>query len=71
MNRLKYGWTWMRVIYLLLGLAITIQSAADHEWVILFFGLYFTAMGVFGFGCAAGVCMPEYPKRPVENQNPE
>jgi len=50
------GWTFIRFMYLLLGGFIVIQSIMDHQWLGMFIGAYFGAMGLFGFGCAAGNC---------------
>lgn len=55
-QRLLTGWTFIRVIYLLLGGLIIIQSVADRQWLGIIFGGYFTAMGLFAVGCAAGNC---------------
>lgn len=46
----------MRTLYAIAGIAVIIQSAGVHSWVGIIFGVYFTSMGVFGFGCAAGNC---------------
>ena len=50
------GWTYTRVIYLLMGMLISVQSGLDKQWVGVAFGMYFAAMGLFAFGCAAGNC---------------
>jgi len=55
-DRILKGWTFMRVMYTVAGIAVIIQSAGIHAWIGVLFGAYFTSMGVFGFGCAAGNC---------------
>lgn len=55
-QRILTGWTFIRVIYLLLGSLIIIQSATDHQWFGIIFGGYFAAMGLFAVGCAGGAC---------------
>ena len=50
------GFNARRVIYVVMGLFIIIQSAILGQWFGLIFGGYFTAMGFFGFGCASGNC---------------
>ncbi|MEY3051425.1 MAG: hypothetical protein RLY31_1210 [Bacteroidota bacterium] len=71
-ERILTGWTYTRVIYLLLGMLITVQSAMDRQWVGVAFGLYFSSMGLFAFGCAAGNCVGGScrtdDRRPVESQ---
>ncbi|MFZ1528944.1 MAG: hypothetical protein WAT19_09340 [Ferruginibacter sp.] len=55
-ERLLTGWTPTRVMYTVIGILITIQAFYLHEWFLGIAGLYFTSMGVFGFGCAGGQC---------------
>lgn len=55
-QRLLTGWNFIRGIYVLLGCLIVIQSAADGNWFGIILGGYFTAMGLFAFGCAGGAC---------------
>ena len=57
-NRMLTGWTFTRVIYALMGGVVFIQSLLVMEWLGIIFGGYFTAMGLFGFGCASGQCYP-------------
>jgi hypothetical protein len=58
MTRILTGWTIPRAFYLLIGSIIFIQSIVQAEWLGIAFGGYFAAMGLFGFGCAAGNCYP-------------
>lgn len=55
-DRIKYGWNFRRVVYLLMGGMIVYQGVADKMSFVALFGVYFTAMGLFGF--ASGYCMP-------------
>lgn len=54
------GWSFRRVIYLLMGILIMIQAVGIAQWWGMALGLYFAAMGLFGFGCAAGHCAVQY-----------
>ena len=56
-NRIWYGWNIRRVLFIVLGSAILIQSLGEHQWIGVMIGGYFTAMGIFSFGCAAGNCV--------------
>jgi hypothetical protein len=60
MNSLKQkvlsGWNWVRVMYVIMGTVIIIQSIIQKQWLWVLFGAYFASMGLFGFGCAAGAC---------------
>ncbi|MBK6391112.1 MAG: hypothetical protein KA109_12130 [Saprospiraceae bacterium] len=55
-DRILKGWTFHRVIYLVLGGFVMIQSALIHQWLGVALGLYFASMGLFAFGCASGKC---------------
>ncbi len=55
-QRLLTGWTFQRVLFLVMGGFILIQSIIDRQWFGIIFGLYFTSMGLFAIGCAAGNC---------------
>lgn len=55
-ERLTTGWTFIRVLYLGMGILLIAQSIAEQRWLGLFIGGYFSAMGLFRFGCASGSC---------------
>lgn len=55
-QRLTTGWNFMRIIYLLGGVMMLIQSIADSQWMLSLVGLYFVVMGLFALGCAGGAC---------------
>lgn len=55
-ERILTNWTFTRVVYLALGIAVIIQSVMSHQWYGVAFGAYFAAMGLFAFGCASGNC---------------
>lgn len=55
-QRISSGWNFIRILYLVMGILVMIQSAAQKEWIGFAFGSYFASMGLFRFGCAAGNC---------------
>ncbi|MBS1628184.1 MAG: hypothetical protein JSR09_05665 [Bacteroidetes bacterium] len=55
-KRILTGWNLKRILYVLIGLTIIIQSILQHEWIGVLLGSYFASMGVFSFGCAGGNC---------------
>jgi hypothetical protein len=55
-ERILTHWTFVRVLYLLMGLFVIGQSVISHQWVGILLGGYFAAMGLFAFGCASGNC---------------
>lgn len=59
--RLVSGWHFQRILFLLIGTFIVIQSVVDGQWFGLFFGGYFGIMGLFGIGCASGTCYTGIP----------
>lgn len=55
-DRLLKNWTWIRAVYLLIGILLIFQAAIDDQWLGVLLGSYISAMGLFGFGCAGGSC---------------
>jgi len=66
-ERILTGWTLTRIFYTGTGLFLIINSVMDRQWFGIVFGTYFTAMGVFSFGCAAGSCYTG--ARPTRSQH--
>jgi hypothetical protein len=66
MKNILTDWNFRRVFYLIGGIWMIAQSIMDHMWVLVPFGIYFAAMGIFKFGCAAGNCGVPYSK--IEKQ---
>ena len=56
-DRILKNWTLSRGFYVLIGTLVIIQSYIDEQWFGVAFGGYFTAMGLFPFGCASGNCV--------------
>jgi hypothetical protein len=70
-ERILTGWTITRVLYLVIGSFIIIQSVMDKQWFSVVFGGYFAAMGLFAFGCAAGNCFGgNCSTKPQQKSNP-
>lgn len=61
-NRLLRGWTFKRVVYVVVGIATVIMAFKYDVKLMSVAGLYFAAMGLFSFGCAGGSCYTGYPK---------
>lgn len=55
-ERILTNWTLTRVLYLIIGSTVIIQSVMSQQWFGVVFGGYFAAMGLFAFGCASGNC---------------
>jgi hypothetical protein len=55
-ERILNNWTFMRALYLLMGIAVIVQSVMSQQWFGVAFGGYFASMGLFAFGCATGNC---------------
>ncbi len=55
-ERILTNWTFTRALYLLVGIAVVVQSVLSQQWLGVAFGSYFASMGLFAFGCAAGNC---------------
>lgn len=55
-QRLLTGWNFIRVLYLIAGVMMLVQSMADRQWLLALPGVYFALMGLFAIGCAGGSC---------------
>jgi hypothetical protein len=55
-ERILTNWSWVRVMYLLIGAFMTVQALASQQWLVALAGTYFASMGLFGVGCASGGC---------------
>jgi len=55
-ERLLTQWTIPRVLFLIMGIMVIVQSAMSHQWFGILLGGYFASMGLFAFGCASGGC---------------
>jgi hypothetical protein len=55
-DRILTNWTFARALYLVMGIALVVQSVMSQQWFGVAFGGYFASMGLFAFGCAAGNC---------------
>ena len=60
------NWNFMRFIRLVLGVAIIMQAIYAKDWTMGIFGVLFTCMPIFNFGCcnACGRCTPAVNKTP-------
>ncbi len=73
-QRILTGWTLTRLLYLVIGVFVVINSIQAEQWFGIAFGAYFASMGIFAFGCAGGNCfggscateMPTKTNSPVE-----
>ena len=66
--RISTQWTIIRVFYLLTGLFIASQAFIEGQWFGARFGIYFTSMGLFAFGCASGACFSGACEKPTVNK---
>jgi hypothetical protein len=55
-NRLKYNWSFIRILFVGMGITILIQALTIMQWPGIFLGGYFLTMGILGLGCASGNC---------------
>ena len=57
----------MRVLWLIMGLGITIQAITEKNFLMLLPGLYFVFAALANIGCFAGSCGTRY----ANNSNPK
>jgi len=65
MERILKGWNFVRLIRLILGIYIIVQSVLTGEWILGFAGLFVTGMGLWNLGCCG-----MYGCYPVIKSNP-
>lgn len=51
-ERITSGWTFIRGLYLVMGLFVIGHAVYAGEWMIGLIGVYFASMGLFNYGCA-------------------
>ena len=56
LERIKIGWNFQRIFFFAIGTLVVVQSLMSKHYLEASLGLYFAAMGLLGFGCAAGNC---------------
>jgi len=70
-ERLKSGWTIVRVIFTGIGAFVFIDSIASKEWLGVLLGLYFLYRGLFAKGCASNACVANEDMGIVESTSVE
>ncbi len=50
-NRILYGWSPRRALYLIGGIAVIVYAVVVKEWWGAPLGAYFALMGLFNWGC--------------------
>jgi hypothetical protein len=51
MERILKGWNFVRLVRLVLGLYITVQSVLTAEWILGIAGSFLTGMALWNLGC--------------------
>lgn len=52
-NRLAYGWNWIRLVRLLAGIAILTQGIIFADWFFIIAGVLFSSLAIFNSSCCA------------------
>ena len=55
-QRILTGWNFVRVLYLLMGITLIIQSIMAHQYGMALLGVYVAGLSVLGLGCMGGHC---------------
>ena len=58
LERIKRPLTFRRLLFLGMGLFISVSSLKQGEWVGILMGTYFFSMGLFSLGCADNCGFP-------------
>jgi hypothetical protein len=68
-DRILKGWNFRRAMYLIVAGIAVAQAIYLEQYLLILFGLYFGSMAIFNFGCAAGTCAYEPPRRTVSRRD--
>ena len=67
-QRILTGWNFVRVLYLLMGITLIIQSIMAHQYGMAFLGVYVAGLSILGLGCMGGHCnVQQAPKTNTTN----
>jgi hypothetical protein len=60
-ERILSRWNFVRILWLMMGAGIIIQSVTERDFLMLLPGLYFVFAALANIGCFAGSCatMPQ------------
>jgi hypothetical protein len=56
LQRALHNWNFFRIVRLVLGVMIIVQSIQFREYWFVLVGIVFAAMAIFDMGCAGGAC---------------
>lgn len=71
-NRILTGWNFSRILYLLMGIVIIVQSVFSKQWSGVALGALLASMGIFAMGCASGACFGGIgTTKPIQKTNNE
>jgi hypothetical protein len=65
LEKIKTGWNFQRIFFFAIGTLVVVQSLMSKHYLEASLGLYFAAIGLLGFGCAAGNCS----KGPIQSKD--
>ena len=70
-ERILTNWTFARALYLIMGIAVIIQSVISQQWFGVALGGCFASMGLFAFGCTSCNCYvaPKQKTSTIQNVN--
>jgi hypothetical protein len=60
-QRILSGWNFVRVLWLVMGIGISIQAVTERNYLMLFPALYFVFAAIANIGCcASGGCATNF-----------
>ena len=59
-ERLLSRWSILRILWLVMGIGISIQAVTERNFLMLLPGLYFVFGAIANIGCFAGACATGY-----------
>ena len=55
-SRILTGWNFVRILWLFMGLGVTVQAVNERNFLMLIPALYFVFAAIANVGCFAGSC---------------
>jgi hypothetical protein len=67
-ERILSRWGFVRILWLVMGLGISIQAVTERNFLMLLPALYFVFASIANVGCFAGNCATGYAPRATQNK---
>jgi hypothetical protein len=67
-ERILSRWSFVRILWLVMGIGISVQAITERNFLMLIPALYFVFASIANVGCFAGNCATGYAPRSIQNK---